>query len=191
MRQDAILSSVVDAICHLPDIWAFFCANDPRVVKLNPGIEGLTALSEWMATGETSSIANSTAGIVALPLLMIIHIAQYFQLLRNKSIRHEDLVQAVASGAGIQGFCTGFPMAVIVSSSSNEDDLAGNACNAIRLMVGIGIYSDLGVVAESNKQMTMVVRLKAAGQAQGILDCCPSVSDHSTSGHGLQSLTSL
>ena len=167
---------MVDTICNLPKLWSFFSTNDPRVAKLDPGIQGLQALSEWMTTGETSFISNSTSATVALPLLAIVHIAQYFQLLRRHSTSHEKVIQATESGAGIQGFCTGFLMAVTVSSSSSEEDLANKACNAIRLAVGIGIYSDLGVAIDSTEQLTLVVRLKARGQAQEIVESCSSVS---------------
>lgn len=113
IRQDAALRPVVDAILNLPKLWSLFSALDPRVLKLDPGIEGLQALSDWMATGHTSFVSSSTAGIVALPLLAIVQLAQYFQLLRKQSTNHRDLIQATASGAGIQGFCTGILMAVV------------------------------------------------------------------------------
>lgn len=177
IRQDAALRPVVDAVSDLPKLWPFFSANDPRVLELDPGLEGLQALSDWIATGETSLLSNSTSGIVALPLLAIVQIAQYFQLLRKHSINHEDLIRATANGAGFQGFCTGFLMAVIASGSLSEEDLAHKFCNAVRLAVGIGIYSDLGVVGESNEQSTLVVRLKVRSQAQEIVDYCPRVSD--------------
>lgn len=174
--QDAALRPMVDAIFDLPKLWSFLSAQDPRVLKLHSGLEGLQALSEWMATGDTSFISNSTSGAVALPLLAIVQIAQYLQLLRKHSIDHGALVQATASGAGVQGFCTGFLMAVVVSGSVNEEHLVDRTCTAIRLAVAIGIYSDLGV-RESYEQSTLVVRLKARSQAQEIVECCPSVSD--------------
>lgn len=177
IHQEAALRPVVDAIRCLPKLWSFFSANDTRVMKLDPGIEGLQALSGWMATGETSFISNSTSAMVTLPLLAVIQTGQYFQLLRKQSINHEDLVQATERGAGIQGFCAGFLMAVAVSSSSSEANLVSRACNAIRLAVGIGIYSDLGVVSEADEQVTLVVRLKAKMQAQEIIESCPRVSD--------------
>ena len=178
IRQDAALRPVVDAISRLPKLWSFFSTNDPRVLELRPGIEGLQALSNWMATGETSFISNSASAIVTLPLLAILQIGQYFQLLRKHSTNHEDLVQATERGAGIQGFCAGFLMAVAVSSSSSEANLAKKACNAVRLAVGIGIYSDLGVASEADEQVTLVVRLKARMQAREIVESCPRVSEH-------------
>ena len=177
LRQDAVLRPVVDAISDLPKLWYFFSAKDPRVSQLDPGIQGLQALSEWMVTGEISVLLESAASIVALPLLVIIHVFQYFQLLRKASTTHDDLLQATKNGAGIQGFCTGFLMAIVTSCSSNERHLASQVCNAIRLAVGIGIYSDLGVVGESNEQVTMVVRLKDRNQAYEIAESCPNVSD--------------
>lgn len=178
IRQDAALRPVVDAINGLPELWSFFSTNDTRVLQLDHGYEGLQALSNWMVTGETSFIANSASAVVTLPLLAIIQIVQYFQLLRKHSTNHEDLVQATERGAGIQGFCAGFLMAVAVSSSSSEATLVKKACNAVHLAVGIGIYSDLGAASEADEQVPLVVRLKARIQAQEIIESCPRASEH-------------
>lgn len=128
-----------------------------------------------MVQSESSCLSDSTCGIVAFPLLVLFHVAHYLQYLRKNLIKHEDLVQAASDAGGIQGFCIGFLTAVTISSSNDEADLIDRACNAIRLSVGIGAYSDIGI-HKSGKQSAIVVRLEEAGQIQEVVDFSPSVS---------------
>ena len=96
------------------------------------------------------------------------------QYLRGRSIKHEDLIDAVSEIGGAQGFCIGFLMAVVVSSARDESDLIKGACSAIRLALDIGIYSEIGAY-ESGKQSTVVVRTKQANQIQDIVNLAPTV----------------
>lgn len=175
LHQDASMRPLVHTVAQLPCIWPLLYDNDPRMSQLRPGVTGLNNLSDWIVQGESSYISDSTCGIVAFPLLVLFHVAHYLQYLRKKSIKHQDLVQAASDAGGIQGFCIGFLTAVTISSSNDESDLIDRACNAIRLSVGIGAYSDIGAY-ESGKQSTTVVRLEEAGQLQEVTDFSPSVS---------------
>ncbi|KAL9040315.1 MAG: hypothetical protein Q9214_004539 [Letrouitia sp. 1 TL-2023] len=174
LHQDASMRPLVHTVAQLPRLWPFFCDNDRRTSQLRPGITGLNNLSGWMLQGDSSFISDSTCGMVAFPLLVLFHIAHYLQYLRKHSIKHEDLVREASSAGGIQGFCIGFLTAVTISSSNDESDLIDRACYAIRLSVGIGIYSDIGAY-ESGKQSTIVVRLKEAGQVREITEFSPSI----------------
>lgn len=174
LHQDAAMRPLVQTVVELPRLWPLFSSHDHRMTRLKPGIIGLNNISDWMLRGKSSIISDSTCGIVAFPLLVLFHIAHYLQYLRKNSIKHEEAVQAATSVGGIQGFCIGFLVAVTVSSSSHESDLIDRACNAVRLSVGIGIYSDIGAY-ESGEQSAAVIRLKAADQVREVTDFSPSV----------------
>lgn len=113
--------------------------------------------------------------MVALPLLAIIQITQYFDFLHDHRIRHRDVIRMAKNGAGIQGYCSGFFMAAAVATSEDERDLVQKASKALCLSVAVGLYSDLGAVNDDDVQSTMVIHLKAAEQLDEILGSFPKV----------------
>ena len=176
LLKNSELSTFVQVIRELPDLWPLYSDHNPDLKALRHGLQGLQALSDWIETGSVNWIFKSTFGIVTLPLLTIIQIGQYFQFLQELRIKHGDLIRAVQSGAGIQGCCSGLITAIAVASSADEKELAQNACKALRVAVGVGAYSDLGVAGGPDAYALMVVRLKDEGQETQILEEFPVVS---------------
>ena len=167
----------VQVIRELPNLWPLYSDHDTDLSTLSHAPQDLISLSDWIETGKTSLICISTSGILSLPLLVIIQVCQYFQFLQQCRIKHIDLILAVQNGAGIQGYCTGLLTAVAVACSADEKELVQNCCRALRLAVGVGAYSDLGIGGGSDALSTIVLRLKYEGQAEEILKDFPRVSD--------------
>ncbi|KAL8782625.1 MAG: hypothetical protein Q9213_005212 [Squamulea squamosa] len=173
-HQTAAIRPLLDTVVQLPQLWPLFCEHDSRVSELKPGIIGLHDLANWVSHGESSGISSATCGVVTFPLLVLLHVTYYIHYLQKNSIKHRDLVQAASGAGGIQGFCIGFLTAVVVSGPTDETDLIKKACNAIRLSMAIGVYSDLGA-HESGTQSTIVVRLKEKSQIRMVEDFSPSI----------------
>lgn len=173
--KNKTLAPFVAAINELPKLWTSFQAHNRETSTLQHGPQSLQALADWISTGASTWICKSTYGIVALPLLAIIQITQYFEFLYDHRIKHRDLIKMTKNGAGIQGYCSGFFMAAAVATSEDEKDLVQKASNALRLAVAVGLYSDLGAEIDQELQGTMVVYLKSTGQLDEILSSFPKV----------------
>ena len=169
------LAPFVTAITELPKLWAVLQTQNRDIATLAHGPQGLQALADWILTGASTWICKSTYGMVALPLLAIIQVAQYFEFLLDHRIRHCDIVRMAKGGAGIQGYCSGFFIAAAIATSEDERDLVQKVSNALRLSVAVGLYSDLAALNDHQAQGTMVIHLKSAGQLDEILTSFPKV----------------
>ena len=175
LHEDSAAQPLKDTIISLPEFWPTLLESDSSISELKPGLQNLQCLSEWITKGSPELISDITCGAVVFPLLLIFHVANFMQYLRRTGMTHADLLNAVAdAGGGIQGFCVGFLTAVTVSGSIDERDLIDRVCDAIKLSMAIGVYSDLGAHT-SGKQQMVVVRLKNADQAKIISTFSPAV----------------
>jgi hypothetical protein len=171
------LAPFITAISELPKLWAFFQSQNRDAASLTHGLQGLQALADWISTGASSWICKATHAMVALPLLGIIQVTQYFEYLSSHRIRHRDVIRMTKKGAGIQGYCSGFFMAAALATSEDEIDLVQKASNALRLAVAVGLYSDLATLNDQHAQGTMVIHLKSPGQLDEILTSYPKVRE--------------
>ena len=173
--QNSDLAPFVTAITEIPKIWTSFQAQNRDIDTVAYGPQGLQALADWISNGTSAWICKAAYGIVALPLLTIIQITQYFEFLHGHDIKHRDVIRMAKRGAGIQGYCSGFFMAAAAATSEDERDLVQKACNALRLSAIVGLYSDLAATNDKCGQGTMVIHLKLAGQLDEILTSFPKV----------------
>lgn len=58
--------------------------------------------------------------ILYLPLLVVIHICQYFQWLDIHNLTHAEVLQSLESGGGAQGYCGGLPTAFTIACAEDE-----------------------------------------------------------------------
>jgi hypothetical protein len=115
------------------------------------------------------------SGMLALSMLTIIHLAQYFQYLDQKGLTHSQLLKEFQAGAGIQGYCGGMLSALCVACSTTEEEIIANACKAVRVAVAVGAAADLYDDNPSKLSCIMVIRLKYDGQGEEIVKEFPGV----------------
>ncbi len=115
------------------------------------------------------------SGMLALPMLTIIHLVQYFQYLEQKSLTHSELMKKFKAGAGIQGYCGGMVSAISVACASTEEDIVATACTAIRVAFGVGAAADVVDDNPEKRSCIMVIRLKYDGQGEEIVKKFPGV----------------
>ncbi len=174
--QSQDLFPLKQSLKNLPSIWSFLSTRDPDLAALSHAPPSLQALSDWISTGNSTKISTSSFGIIALPLLTIIQLIQYYQFLRAGKITHVDFIAATRNGAGIQGYCSGLLPSAVVACSANEVELVSNACKAVRLAVGLGAYGDLGARGVPAGPTMMAIRSKYDGQAEEVVESFPEVS---------------
>jgi hypothetical protein len=120
-------------------------------------------------------VPDVLSGILALPILTIIQIVQYFQYLDLRAITHAQFLDEIHL-AGAQGFCGGLLPALAIATSKNEEEVAQNAAKSLRIALGIGAYGELGDDPDAPGATTLVLRVKYAGQADEMVAKFPGVS---------------
>jgi hypothetical protein len=177
IRSKEVLAPLAEAIKNLPEIWDSFLNFHSGFASLDDGPSYMRSMSTWI-TGECKmSWGNEVpSGMLALPMLTIIHLAQYFQYLDQKQLQHSELLKHFQDGAGIQGYCGGMLSAISVSCANTEEEIVQIACKAIRVAVGIGATADLMDDNPSKLSCIMVIRLKYEEQGEEIVKLFPGVS---------------
>jgi hypothetical protein len=173
-----LLVEFVHAVIHLPDAWAVYADGNAAIAALKQGPKYTAYFRDWLRDGdETSSsrIMDTMSGIIALPLLTILQIAQYFQYLEARSITHTQFLNETKYG-GLQGFCGGLLPVMAIAASKNEEEIAQNAAVCLRIALGVGAYGELGDDPDVEGPTTVAIRLKHVGQGEEIISKFPGVS---------------
>lgn len=163
----------------LSQTWEVLASNRPDIAALTQGPKHVQALSDWITHGHSKPVANGVSGILCMPLLTILEIAQYFQFLEAWGMSHADVLASVqkGSGGGIQGYCAGLLPAIAVATAKNEDEIIFNTAAAIRIGLAIGACTELGDDMSIEGTTTVVMRLKYVGQGEEIVEKFPGVSE--------------
>lgn len=176
LTTNGYLKPFVRAIQGLEETWNIFANHREDIAALSQGPRYMKNLSHWIATGESTAVANAMSGILSLPLLTVIQICQYFQYLEMQQMSHQEFVDHLSRGGGIQGYCGGLLPAMAIACSKNEAEVVENAAKAMRVSLGIGAYGELGDDESLPGPTTIVVRLKKVGQGDEIVKDFPGVS---------------
>lgn len=170
-----LLQPFEQSILDLPKTWQIFAGANTDIAALRNGSKYLTQLHDWLADSIPLPIPKILSGILALPLLTIIQIAQYFQYLATRGVSHAQFLNEVRVG-GVQGFCGGLLPALAIAASRNETEVVENAAKSLRIALGIGAYGELGDDENVPGPTTLVLRAKQAGQAEEIVARFPEAS---------------
>ncbi|KAL8946954.1 MAG: hypothetical protein Q9222_006719, partial [Ikaeria aurantiellina] len=167
LHKSRQLAPLVKAIHSLPETWNLFPGLDQqsRACAL--------ALVDWTKTGNASVITSTLSGSMALPLLIIVQVIQYFQYLELIGVRHKDVLHSLRRGGGLHGYCGGLLPAIAIAISADESEIVQNASIALGIALGIGAYGDLGDDLSQAGSTNMAVRLKYAGQGEEIVKNYP------------------
>lgn len=178
LRSHPILSEFADAVLHLPDAWNVFARTNAGIAALHQGPTYTAYFRDWLQNGDensTARIMDTMSGIIALPLLTILQIVQYFQYLEARGLTHAEFLRETSAG-GLQGFCGGLLPVMAIAPSSNEEEVVRNSAVCLRIALGIGAYGELGDDHEVQGPTTVAIRLTHAGQANEIVARFPNVS---------------
>lgn len=178
LRGHPQLQGFCQAILDLPSTWSIFARANADIAALGPSASAYPhQLRAWLADDAPLEIPGVMSGILALPLLTIIQVVQYFQYLTWRGIGHAQFLREIrAAGGGAQGFCGGLLPAMAVAASRDEAEVVGNAARALRIALGIGAYGELGDDENEPGPTTVVLRAKYEGQADEIVARFPGVS---------------
>ena len=176
LHGSQILRPFVHSIATLPETWDTFAKQRDNIASLTKGSSSTQVLSEWITTGKSPPMATAMNSCLALPLLTILQLCQYFQFLELKNLKHSQFTQKLREGGGVQGYCGGLLAAMAIAASPEEVALVENASRALRVALAIGSYADLDDEFTSGESTITVIRLKHEGQGDEIIEKFPRVT---------------
>ncbi|KAL5000327.1 hypothetical protein BDV10DRAFT_183395 [Aspergillus recurvatus] len=168
MHGSPAFTLFIQAILDLPKTWALYANTNPAVAAMQQGPLYLEYIADWITHGNATPLTTLMSGIVTLPLLTIIQIAQYFQYLDARKIGHADFLLEIKTG-GAQGFCGGLLPAMAIAASRNENEVLENAAKVLRIALFVGVCGELGDDPDVFGPTTLVLRPKYAGQVKEIV----------------------
>ena len=142
--QNEYLKPFLDEIQALEETWSIIASEREDIAALSQGPRFISYLTTWARCGESALLAATMSGILALPLLVVVQIAQYIQFLQFRKIRHADFLQQLRYHGGVQGYCGGLLPAFALACSKDESEVVRNASIAMRLALAVGAYCELG-----------------------------------------------
>lgn len=166
-----------EEISSLNDVLAMLSRENADIGRLAQGRRYTDFLIDWVVNGSAEAVASTSSGIVALPRLVLVQMAQYLEFLNSEGLTHAAFVEQVrARRGGVQGYCGGLPAALAVACARSEKELVKLTCTAMRLAFAIGLCAELGDCSSIPGTTTLVVRLKRPGQAEELVQLFPRVS---------------
>ena len=136
------LAGLREAIKGLPTIWQGLTESDPMLKDL-PGAKHLSDLQRWIEEGVFSFSSYSLPKMFALPVTVLLQIAQYVRYLHQlRGGEEQSQVLKGLKNGGIQGFCIGFLTAITIACSETEEDIAALGAINLRLAFCVGAYVD-------------------------------------------------
>lgn len=175
IRGNPLLQPFEQSILDLPKAWETYSLANTSIAALKAGPEYTKNIHDWLADNAPLPIPKILSGILALPLLTIIQVVQYFQYLALRGIDHARFLEEVGAG-GIQGFCGGLLPALAIAAAKDEAEVVQNASKSLRIALGIGAYGELGDDEDMPGPTTLVLRAKQEGQAEQIVAVFPEVN---------------
>lgn len=160
----------------LQETWDIFASHRSDIAALSEGPRYTRAFSDWIKTGESSTLREAKSGIVAMQSLVIIQVVQYFQYLELTGISHAECIKALRKTGGIQGYCAGLLPALAIGCARFESEVVQNAKAALRVALAIGAYQQLGDDESIPGATTIILRLSTPGEGDEIVGQFPGVS---------------
>jgi len=185
LQQQPSLAPICHTLQGLKSLWKTLVNQDPALESVN-GLVTATQLSEWITGTISSKELQDNGSLTRMPLTILAHISQYIAYIRQAEESHEAIIESVALGGGVQGFCVGLLSALAVASAETENDIGSLAATSVRLAFCVGAYFDLDCLRHGqNSQTTSIaVHWKAPTtleDVENLIGKYPNVSHDRTS----------
>lgn len=175
LRHNQYGQILLQEVSELDRIWTIFSSAREDVRGLSQGPAFVDMLRDWATNGESSLLAAARSGIVALPLLIILQIGQYLRYLEFHGLTHNEFLAEIRHGGGSQGYCGGLPSAIAMACAQDEIGVVRNAAIAIRVLLGVGAYSEVADDTSGTGSTTLALRLKYESQGDDLVRRFPGV----------------
>ena len=163
-------------VAGLSSVWPVWAAARDQVRDLPNAQQYLAILVDWANGGPSAPVSEARTGIIALPLLLILQVGQYFAYLEIHGLSHAQFIAQVRHAGGIQGCCGGEPPALSLALARDEAQIIENAAVFLRILVGVGSYIEALDDWSSSEPTIIAVRLKCEAQGEELMRLFPGVS---------------
>lgn len=150
-------------------LWEIFASSQPKVRQLDHGPKCLRALQDWASKGLSAPLSGIQSNTSSLPLLAVLQIGQYLRYLEARQISHREFVAQVQGAAGVHGYCGGLPAAIGIACAWDESELVNYVATALKVLVGIGAYTEAADDDKGAERTLLAIRLKYEGQGDDII----------------------
>ncbi|KAI5917885.1 BcPKS16, polyketide synthase [Camillea tinctor] len=148
-------------------LWELFASANSGVRRLSHGPKVLAILRGWAVEGTSAPLSGVHSNITSLPLLAVLQIAQYLRYLEIREVSHKEFVNEIREGGGgVHGYCGGLPAAVCIGSGKTEEDVVKYMGTALKILVGIGAYTEAADEDSGSENTLLAIRLKHEGQGE-------------------------
>jgi hypothetical protein len=162
-------------VATLGSVWPIWAAAREDVANLPNAEQYVNLLVDWANGGPSTPVSEARTGIIALPLLLILQLGQYFRYLEFHSLSHAQFITQVLDGGGIQGCCGGEPPALSIACAKDEAHAVENAAVLLRVLLGVGAYIEALDDWTSSEPTILALRLKYEGQGDELMRQFPGV----------------
>ncbi|KAF2816384.1 BcPKS16, polyketide synthase [Mytilinidion resinicola] len=161
--------TLLSHVATLGTIWPIWAAAREEVRTLPNGLPYLNVLVDWAKGGPSAPVSEARSGVVALPLLTILQLGQYFRYLEFNGLSHAQFISQTRDAGGIQGCCGGEPPALSIALAKDEAQVVENAAVFLRLLVGVGAYIEAMDDWTSSEPTIIAIRLKHEGMGDELM----------------------
>jgi hypothetical protein len=175
LRHNQYGQILLQELSGMDDIWTIFANARDDVQALSQGPVFVDMLRDWARDGDSGSLAAAQSGIVGLPLLLVLQVGQYLRYLEIHRLSHYEFVAEVRHAGGLQGYCGGLPAAIAIACAKDETEVAENTATLMRVVLGVGAYSEAADDTNGKGFTTLALRLKYAGQGDELVRSFPGV----------------
>ncbi|KAF2792078.1 BcPKS16, polyketide synthase [Melanomma pulvis-pyrius CBS 109.77] len=162
-------------VADLHSTWPVWASAREDVRTLPNAEHYVSLLVDWAKGGPSTPVSEARTGVIALPLLLILQLGQYFRYLEHHSLSHADFIDQTRQAGGIQGCCGGEPPALSIACAENEAHVVENAAVLLRILLGFGAYIEALDDWTSSEPTVLAVRLKHEAQREELLYKFPRV----------------
>ncbi|KAI0009448.1 hypothetical protein F4779DRAFT_617624 [Xylariaceae sp. FL0662B] len=177
LQQNLLLEPITAALRNLESLWKSLTDQD-QDLKVVPGQMAVRKLAELAGNEAYIHIANEKQNMMTLPITIVIQLVQYLSYLEHNetSADHESILQSVAAGGGVQGFCAGLLSALAVASGTSKEEVAELAATSVKLAFCIGAYVDLDQMKDGSgyQSSNLAVRWKTPAALDNIQRILPN-----------------
>lgn len=171
LRQNPHGQILLREVTALADsqLWEIFASSRTEVRQLDHGPRCLRALRDWASEGLSAPLSGIQSNISSLPLLAVLQIGQYLRYLEARQISHREFIAQVQGAAGVHGYCGGLPAAIGIACAWDESELVNYIATALKVLVGIGAYTEAADDDKGAERTLLAIRLKHEGQGDDLV----------------------
>lgn len=175
LLQNVHGKSLLNHVATLASVWPVFAAAREDVRNLPNAEHYVDVLVDWARGGPSIPVSEARTGIIALPLLLILQVGQYFRYLEEHGLSHAQFINQVRHAGGIQGCCGGEPPALSIACAKDETQVIENAAVYLRVLLGVGAYIEALDDWTTSEPTIVAIRLKYEGQGDELMRQFPGV----------------